>query len=65
MLEGGHHGGGAAEGVEDGVAGEGEHLDEARGQFQRERRGVLLGGGTGDGPELLESFVEFILGEQT
>ena len=36
VLERGHHRrGGAAEGIEHGVAGEREHLDEARGEFER------------------------------
>ena len=63
VLERGHHRrGGAAEGIEHSVAGEREHLDEARSEFERIGRGMFLGRGAGNGPELLEPFIELVLG---
>ena len=61
-FEGGDHGGaGAAERVEDGVADEREHLDEARGKLEGKRGRVLFGRGAREVPELLEPAVELVL----
>jgi len=63
LQRGQHRGGGAAERIQHGVAGEREHLHQPRGQFQGEWCGMLPGRGSGDGPELLEPFVELVLGD--
>src|SRR5436190_20560916 len=62
MLERGEHRRrGAAKRVKNSVADERKHLNETRCEFQREWRGVLLGGCACQAPELLKPFVEFVL----
>ena len=51
----------SAEGVQNGVLGEGEHADKTCGQFQRERSGVLFGRCSRYVPDLLKPAVEGVL----